>query len=273
MKLLTLNTHSLIEKNYSEKLRGFVDFTAKETPDIIALQEVNQSITEKPVPKEKLCGYIPCGSNITIRGDNHVYNAVRLLNERKIGYYWTYITIKRGYGIYDEGLAVMSRFPIEDTAVFTISAEDNYKDWKTRKAVGVKVGGEWFFSVHYGWWEDTDSFLGQWERTTKAISNYGKVWIMGDFNNPAEIRNEGYDLIKATGFYDTFLLADKKDSGITVSEVIDGWKERTVEAKGIRIDQIWCSYKAEIAESKVVFNGESSPVISDHYGVLVYTKG
>ena len=45
MKLLTLNTHSLLEKNYLQKLDQFVDTIIKEQPDILSLQEVNQSIT------------------------------------------------------------------------------------------------------------------------------------------------------------------------------------------------------------------------------------
>lgn len=44
MKLLTLNTHSLLEENFEKKLEWFVEIILKEKPDIIALQEVNQSM-------------------------------------------------------------------------------------------------------------------------------------------------------------------------------------------------------------------------------------
>lgn len=43
MKLLTLNTHSLIEPEYEAKREIFVEFIAKEQPDVFALQEVNQT--------------------------------------------------------------------------------------------------------------------------------------------------------------------------------------------------------------------------------------
>ena len=43
MKLLTLNTHSLIEPDYEAKREIFVDFIAREQPDVFALQEVNQT--------------------------------------------------------------------------------------------------------------------------------------------------------------------------------------------------------------------------------------
>ena len=41
MRLLTLNTHSLVEPDYEAKRKFFVDFIAKEQPDVFALQEVN----------------------------------------------------------------------------------------------------------------------------------------------------------------------------------------------------------------------------------------
>lgn len=43
MKLLTLNTHSLIIPEYEAKREIFVDFIAKEQPEVFALQEVNQT--------------------------------------------------------------------------------------------------------------------------------------------------------------------------------------------------------------------------------------
>lgn len=39
MKILTLNSHSLREENYEEKLQWFVEGILREKPDIIALQE------------------------------------------------------------------------------------------------------------------------------------------------------------------------------------------------------------------------------------------
>jgi len=43
MKLLTLNTHSLIEPDYEAKREIFVNFIAAEQPEVFALQEVNQT--------------------------------------------------------------------------------------------------------------------------------------------------------------------------------------------------------------------------------------
>ena len=44
MKLLTINTHSHIEKDYDRKCDIFVDAVLRHRPDVIAMQEINQSI-------------------------------------------------------------------------------------------------------------------------------------------------------------------------------------------------------------------------------------
>ncbi len=273
MKLMTLNTHSLIEENYTQKLSDFVSAIAEIKPDIIALQEVNQTINKPSVPKEQLYGYYPCGENIIISEDNHVCNMVKLLREKGVNYYWTWLPLKCGYDKYEEGIALMSRLPITDTKVIRVSEINDYRNWKTRKIIGIKIQGmsdEWFFSVHYGWWDDKEEpFKKQWENTLSELPKSEKIWLMGDFNNPSQVRNEGYDLMLSSDFFDSFELAERKDSGITVGNVIDGWREKTASADGMRIDLILCSEKSEILSSEVIFNEKNHPVVSDHYGVLV----
>lgn len=88
MKLLTLNTHSLAEPGYEEKLLLFAEMIQKEQPEVFALQEVNQRISSEPVEagegddgqeeggKEagailRKAGYVPCeGDGRPIRKDN-----------------------------------------------------------------------------------------------------------------------------------------------------------------------------------------------------------
>lgn len=62
MKLMTLNTHSLEEENYEAKLHAFAEGVCRAEPDIIALQEVNQTQIAAPVDKKdlELYGYVPC---------------------------------------------------------------------------------------------------------------------------------------------------------------------------------------------------------------------
>ena len=100
MKLLTLNTHSLVEEKYEQKLQDFAEAVSKERPDIIALQEVNQTASEDAVPECDLNGYFPADKNAVIRRDNHVYRLVRILAEKGIYYSWTWLPLKLGYDKY-----------------------------------------------------------------------------------------------------------------------------------------------------------------------------
>ena len=62
MKLITLNTHSLVEPDYENKLKLFAEAVLRERPDVVALQEVNQSMGEPAVGQERLgaLGFVEC---------------------------------------------------------------------------------------------------------------------------------------------------------------------------------------------------------------------
>lgn len=279
MKLMTLNTHSLAEPDYARKLEVFARVAEKELPDVIALQEVNQTISQPAAEVEKGLGYIPWeGDEIPVRKDNHALALARLLNGKHCGYQWIWVPVKVGYDIYEEGLAIFSRRPVEKTCQFFISRSHDFNNWKTRKMAGVKADGMWFYSVHMGWWEDKEEpFASHWDRAAEKIGGYAScdetVWVMGDFNSPAKAAGEGWDYVKASGWNDTYDLAQEKDGGITVGKIIDGWKERLDRAAGgMRIDYIWCNKKIKIDKSEVICDGNNYEVVSDHYGVMITKK-
>lgn len=265
MKLLTLNTHSLIENSYEKKLADFISAIREIKPDIIALQEVNQSCSADTVIG-RAAGYIPCQEAIPLKSDNHALKVCESLDS----YNWTWLPIKIGYGKYDEGLALLSRERIGSIRYITLSPHDDYGDWKTRKALAINCRDEWFFNVHMGWWSDRiEGFSFEWSVLHKYCKKFKNVWLMGDFNNPAETKGEGYDLVRKSGFYDTFKLSRKKDDGYTVRGVIDGWETADPRQANLRIDQIWCDRERDILSSEVIFNGDNKPIVSDHYGVMI----
>ncbi|MBE6585819.1 MAG: exodeoxyribonuclease III [Ruminococcaceae bacterium] len=270
MKLLTLNTHSLAEDNYKSKLETFITAVTHETPDVMALQEVNQRQDHGVVIPEEQMGYIPCFPGVVLRDGNHALAIARGLWAQGIYYHWTWLPVKRGYGIYDEGVALFSRAPILDIEHLYISKSHDYNNWKTRRLLGIRVGELLFYSVHLGWWDDPDEpFTTQWRKVSEHMQSKGQAFLMGDFNSPAEMRGEGYDLMRKDGWLDTFLLAGKKDSGITVSGRIAGWTHRNLPAEGARVDHILCHFPCRVLSSKVIFNGEREAVVSDHFGVMV----
>ena len=281
MKLLTLNTHSLQEENHAQKRNWFVETVVRERPDIIALQEVNQSCDAAILDADQLAGQYPVPGCMQIRADNYAAQVSRELRDRGIDCFWAWIPIKRGYGKYDEGVAILSLGrPIRCVDQFPITKTSDYSSWRTRAVLGVQVEGlpDWFYSLHMGWWDDeVESFLTQWKTLNCCIMSKrmcGEVWLMGDFNAPDSIPGQSYEHIVASGWFDTFALARTTEGKVTVPGAIDGWRERKVYKKeeGMRLDYIWCSRKQEIRSSRVLFNGIKEPVVSDHFGVMIETK-
>lgn len=269
IKLLTLNAHSFLEQDSDKKLLHFAKAVAQQLPDVVALQEVSQTVTSQPADKNALAEFVSSDSKTIIKEDNFVLRVIKLLADEGIKYHWSWLPIKLGYGKLDEGIAVMTRNPIQNVSPVLVSRADDFENWKTRKILGVTTEGEeWFYSVHYGWWNDkAEPFFDQWEKTLHEVSKRKKTWLMGDFNNPAQVKFEGYDLVTKSGFHDSFLMAKNHDSGITVRKHIDGWENE--ELKRLRIDQIWCSEKVAVKSSRVIFSGHFYPVVSDHCGVIV----
>lgn len=281
MKILTLNTHSLQEENYTNKLDWFVEGILREKPDIIAMQEVNQSAAEELIPEEMLVGQYPVPGCVKIRKDNHAVNVAYRLRQAGIDCFWAWLPIKLGYGKYDEGVAVLSLGrKIRSIDQFPISKVNDYHNWRTRAVLGVQVEeiSDWFYTVHMGWWDDPEErFVDQWRMLNCCIAAKrmcGNIWLLGDFNAPDTVHGQSYEHVVASGWYDTFQLARFKDCGITVPGAIDGWREQRKgkRSDGMRLDYIWCSRKKEILSSRVMYNGQKEQIVSDHFGVLIETK-
>lgn len=283
MKLLTMNTHSLVEPDFEIKRECFARMILKEQPDLFAMQEVNQTAAASIKDEEQLAGFLPCpGSDVPVREDNYAAWLAERLFKEGLFYYWTWVPAKLGYDCYDEGMAVFSRRPIEKAEQFFTSRLQDYHNWKTRKVLGIQTGNSWYYTVHMGWWDDDEEpFASQWNRLETYLFNKKQngqpVWLMGDFNSSSTVRGQGYDLVIQSDWRDTFANAEEKDTGITVEEVIDGWKERSSElecegVKGMRLDYIFSSRPVQVLRSQVVCNGKYYEKVSDHYGVMVETK-
>ena len=281
MKILTLNTHSLQEENHRQKLSWFVEGILREKPDLIALQEVNPTAGEELMALELLEGQYPIPGCMPIRKDNYAALVASRLRQAGIDCYWVWLPVKRGYDKFDEGVAILSlgrRIRCVDQ--FPISRVNDYNNWRTRAVLGVQLEGleDWFYCLHMGWWNDgSERFLDQWRILNSCIAAKrmcGNVWLMGDFNAPDVVPGQSYEHIMASGWIDTYKAAHRKDDGITVPGPIDGWRDlqnREI-TEGMRLDYIWCSQRKEILSSRILFNGQKEPVVSDHYGVLIEVK-
>lgn len=277
MKILTLNTHSLQEENYSEKLEQFVQGILREKPDIIALQEVNQTFWEELIPPDMLEGQYPVPGCVKIRRDNYAAHIAARLWQAGVKCYWAWLPVKLGWEKYDEGVAILSLGrKIRCIDQFPVSKARAYRNWQTRAVMGVQVEGleDWFYCLHMSrWYEGTECFLDQWRILNSCIAAKricGPVWLMGDFNAPDTVSGESYSQIAAGGWVDTYRAAKEKDDGFTVPGPIAGWQDGP--GGRMRLDYIWCSEKRDILSSYVIFNGENEPVVSDHYGILIEVR-
>lgn len=268
MKILSLNTHSLEEKDMPVKQNQFIQAIIKEQPDLIALQEVNQNFNS-PVYAGTVSNLKVLSDNIPLREDNHALALALMMEQTGLDYEGVWLPIKVGYDRYDEGVAIFSKKPILDTNNVLVSSIDAYQDYRTRRLLGVKTEDGWFYSIHMNWWNDPyDPFKEQFMRLTKAVEGKSPVYLLGDFNGDAAIRNETYDYIADAGWKDTFTHAASHDEGWTVSGMIDGWRDQK-PAENRRIDFIWTNDTCPVLSSNVLFNGINQPVISDHFGIVV----
>lgn len=283
MKIMTMNTHSLVEPDFETKREWFARMILNEQPDLLAMQEVNQTAAAPMLGEKMLAGYAGCPESvIAVREDNYAAWLAARLRQDGVEYHWTWLPAKLGYDKYDEGMAIFSRRPIEKVEQFFTSQSQDYKNWKTRKMLGVQVGGIWYYTVHMGWWDDEEEpFVSQWSRMEARLHNKKEdvrpVWLLGDFNSSANVRGQGYDLVRQSDWRDTYADADSKDSGNTVEEVIDGWRERTSDLSedgtvGMRLDYIFSSRPVPVIQSQVICNGKNYEKVSDHYGVMIETK-
>lgn len=265
MKLLDLNTHSWIEDDPMTKLEQLVEFILEGDYDVITLQEVNQLMSASLWKGDEFFCSVP--GQRSIKDDNFAKVVVDRLRERGVTYYWSWADAHIGYDKYDEGVALLSKHPITAKSAWVSRTQDR-TDYHTRVVlVGTTMieGREvCVASGHFSWWED---FQYEWEQTEALLAGYGDMprIVMGDFNNPAEVRGEGYDLVASNrlGLVDAYTVAERRVGEHTVAKAIDGWEGN---AQLLRIDLAWVTPELAVAEYRVVCDGVNGPVVSDHYG-------
>ena len=259
MKLLTTNVHAWIEENQLEKIDILARTIAENDYDVVAMQEVNQIMTSPVVYSD-------------IREDNYgwiLLNKIAEYTDTVYYYHWSNSHI--GYGIYDEGIGILTKHELKNTDDFYCTRSHTVRSISSRKIISAEIeykGHEMeFYSCHMNLPTNKDENMIDNIQTVlnRNKDNVIKV-LMGDFNTDAISSAEDYEKIKEQGLYDTYEMAEEKDSGITVSKNIHGW-DNDMGKK--RIDYIFIDRKVKVLKSTVIFNGINKPVISDHFGVEV----
>ena len=261
MKLLTLNCHSWQEEKQLDKIKYLAQVISKKNYDVIALQEVSQSISSKTIKD-------------SIKEDNFAVllkKELDKISKERYEFYWDFSHI--GYDVYEEGLALMSRHKFLNNESFFITKGEDRNYWKTRKIVksSIEIEGKVFdfYSCHLGWWNDEEEpFKYQADKLIEKIDDNIHSIIMGDFNNNAFIKNEGYDYLLSKNLIDLYLQSGNEcdEFSVTAEGKIDGWEENREK---LRLDLVLSNKSINVTEAKVIFNGTNKEIVSDHYGVEV----
>ena len=271
MKIMTLNTHSWLEDESWEKLHQIAQKICHEQYDVIALQEVNQTMNAKRLASEQLKNFSQVQGQTPVRSDNFAYCLSQLLAEQGEIYYWSWEMSHIGYAIYEEGNAILSKQPLT-SQTYLVSETKEKEDYHTRKILVsqtyIKTQCITVASCHFSWWTDEKSgFAFEWkELVVSLVPLTTPLYLLGDFNNPAE--GAGYSLVKESGLpiRDAYGIAEEKQAEATIEKKIDGWEENT---EGLRIDYIYVPDNCLVTRYERIFDGENGPIVSDHYGVAV----
>jgi len=276
MKILTLNVHAWMEEESAAKLEKLAEVISQKDYDFVALQEVNQPLEEKEITDSTFIKPRREMNQKALKKGNFAKILVDELRKNNENYYWSWSANHVGYDIYDEGLAFLSKVPFELDSLL-ISKTEKFENIFTRNILKVSVQVDsrklTFINGHFSWWQspsDDSLFKDEWDKTLEAVEEDEKetLFAMGDFNNEAGVREEGYDyLVETAGFLnDSFKVAEEISGEYTVPGEIAGWANHF---DGKRIDYIFSGPHVAVQSHKVVFDGRKTPVVSDHYGVEI----
>lgn len=262
MKLLTINVHAWLEDKQEEKIEELARTIAEKDYDLIALQEVNQSMNAPYVSRE-------------LKADNYGLKVLEHL-ERLVGprysYFWSNSHI--GFDRYDEGIAILTKLPVYEVDAFYCSRHQEVDSILSRKILGVTLSYQGQLIDCYSCHINLPDCPGedQLENVKAIVNRTGNnrlKLLLGDFNTDALSDQVSYEAIKGLGLFDGFELAEEKDSGITVEKAIDGWSSHSQEK---RLDYMFLNQERRVLSSRVIFNGSNKSPISDHFGVEMSLK-
>ncbi|MCX6269557.1 MAG: endonuclease/exonuclease/phosphatase family protein [Bacteroidetes bacterium] len=268
--ILTVNLHTYQEARQNEKFTMLADLIGKMDVDFICFQECAQhknTVIDSGIVRED--------------------NMALILSDRiKASYQANYVFVWNwahyGWNVWEEGVAVMSKYPVIQTAERYISSNTGTGSITSRKVIyaSCQAPGNLFnvFSAHTHWrTSTTDEEQNNQIRNIKSMvsetetSSPGAIsFVCGDFNgNPTSDYpwSEGYNTMMRTGDYsDTFLEiypdANQKPAQSrynTIGGDLPG-----------RIDYVFMKKNPglRVIDSQIVFTPAVVGTVSDHFGVL-----
>jgi maltose 6'-phosphate phosphatase len=268
--ILTLNLHTYQEARQNEKLQMITDVIGKMDIDFIAFQECaqnkNTAISEGIIREDNMARII----------------SQRLLEKYHVNYDFVWNWSHYGWTVWEEGVAVLSKYPITQSEDRYVSSNTSTASITSRKVIYASCqapGGVFnIFSAHTHW----RTSLTDEEQNYQVINIKSMVLeketpapdvcsiVCGDFNgNPTSDYpwSEGYNTMMRKGEYsDTFLEAypdANQRPAQSIYYTVGG------DLPG-RIDYIFMKKNPRIrsADSQIIFTPGLVGMVSDHFGVL-----
>lgn len=257
LRVLILNLHCYQEENQDFKLSQIARAIDELAVDIVCLQEVAELWNDG-------------------QGDWQS-NSARIINERLESPYhlvsdWSHLGFER----YREGVAVLSRHPIEKSAANYVSDSHDPYSIHSRKVVMAQirvpyVGLVNVFSSHLSWWDDgfPEQFarLRHWAADEHSARTAATL-LCGDFNIKAGSR--GYRrVLEANDYDDQYLAANSPQLARELAE--GGRSAAQLLARDHRIDYIFLrrGSRLGVTSGRTVFTDHDYGRVSDHCGYLM----
>ena len=254
MKLLTLNLHLWHEEDQINKLKKIANFIQENDVDICFFQEAAQLESNELIIDN-------------IKKDNNAYLIKSFLDKE----YYIYFEYKKNcYEVYNEVLAILSKYPLINKDLFYISKIRNPKDWHTRIIVKASINYNNeiidLYSSHIGWNEGIERYFDQIDEYMNNINQNNKFILAGDFNcmyNSIQykyILSKGLTSIIEKVNIDPYL-------NPTFHFKLDFPSNETI--KNSHIDYFFTNDKnIKVSDYNIYFN-EDDNLVSDHHLVVV----
>ena len=271
LKILTLNLHGYQELDI-DKSRNLKDFfkkyikIQKEIIQFILDKDIDVALFQEAV-QHKDMKVIEEKYGVKIKEKNYIKVLQELL--LKYGKYYEYAWDWGHYGwnVWEEGLGILSKYPIVDFKSKYVSKVKDINSFNSRKILSASININSkiidFYIVHFNWpekgFENEYLELVKWIESNDGINDFV---IAGDFNVRAgsnEYKKFMNIRINNQKLKDTFYEANSNAENTFRGDQFNN---------SSRIDYILVSHNFKIVESKIVFKDDDKyGRVSDHMGV------
>jgi len=258
LKVMILNLHCYQEDHQDRKFSQIAKAINEQAVDVVCFQEVAEHWNH---------GYGDWASNSANIINQRLKPPMHLYTD------WSHL----GFDKYREGVAILSRYPLQDTQSRYVSDSHDAHSIHSRKVVMANIQVPYLgkinvFSAHLSWWED--GFQQQFQRLCEWAGNQAdpsvnSTLLCGDFNIAAG--STGYrQVVQANQYEDQYLAANQQGLFEKIFRVNDAhWGNLLTD--DYRIDYIFMNKTSSlrVTSASVLFTERDYGQVSDHCGYLM----